>query len=248
MSLSFTKQKFLRLCKKEQHKKCAQLMREIYLTYLEKKPIETLVDIYQELINWMGLHNPLKISLQTFSNLYHIHLEKASLSLKEHNFLPDIRRWDKTPQKEFGHCHLYLDNLRSAYNVGNILRTVEALRLGPVYFGGNTPTTENPKVRKTSMGSWELVSCIKSGDILHLPKPLIILETIDKTAAVSHFAYPQVFTLVLGNEEYGVSDAILREGDLFIQIPLFGKKNSLNAASAFAICAHYIRTYWDNHA
>jgi tRNA G18 (ribose-2'-O)-methylase SpoU len=50
-----------------------------------------------------------------------------------------------------------LENVRSAYNVGNILRTADALGR-EVWIVGYTPSPiDNPKVRKTSLGAEENV-------------------------------------------------------------------------------------------
>ena len=45
---------------------------------------------------------------------------------------------------------------------------------------------------------------------------------------------------VLGNEERGCSTESIKSSDAYINIPLFGKKNSLNVACAFAIIASEI--------
>jgi tRNA G18 (ribose-2'-O)-methylase SpoU len=42
---------------------------------------------------------------------------------------------------------------------------------------------------------------------------------------------------MLGNEEYGLSQEALSARDDMVCIPLYGYKNSLNVASAFAIAA-----------
>ncbi|MGA8165369.1 MAG: TrmH family RNA methyltransferase [Waddliaceae bacterium] len=42
---------------------------------------------------------------------------------------------------------------------------------------------------------------------------------------------------MVGNEEYGCSTEVKRCGQIFLEIPLRGRKNSLNVANAFAIAA-----------
>ena len=42
-------------------------------------------------------------------------------------------------------------------------------------------------------------------------------------------------TLVFGNEVRGLSPAILKRADKILEIPMFGKKESLNVAVAFGI-------------
>jgi tRNA G18 (ribose-2'-O)-methylase SpoU len=58
---------------------------------------------------------------------------------------------------------------------------------------------------------------------------------------LSDFIFPASFTLILGNEEYGISNESLKLADYIVEIPLFGAKNSLNVACAFAIAASQIR-------
>ena len=53
---------------------------------------------------------------------------------------------------------IILDNIRSAHNVGNILRLAEASQVDSVRLCGMTPRPPHPKVLKTAMGSAEYVS------------------------------------------------------------------------------------------
>lgn len=235
----------MRLEQALQHKRCAELLRAIYEALLDNKETTTLQELYHTLTEWMQLSPLALFTLKNVADQYHVHLAKANIVLKEHNLLPPIRRGDREPKLEFGTCHIYLDNLRSAYNVGSILRTTEALRLGPVYFGGNTPNRSNPKVQKTSMGSWEMIPSFEKPDIESLPAPIIILDTAKEAIPIHDFIFPDLFTLIVGNEEFGVSDAILKKGMQCIDIPLFGRKNSINVACAFGICAQEIRKQWN---
>lgn len=242
---SFTKYKFLRLDTPLRHKKCAEILRDIYEKQLDQKDFKQQIQEYEKLISWIEEIPMKEYSLSVLSERYHAHLKKANIVLKEHNLLPRIRRGDRDPICDFGNCHLYLDNLRSAYNVGSILRTTEALRLGKIYFGKNTPFIDNAKVQKTSMGSYEMVPCEKLEDLSLLPKPIIILDTASDAISVSDFIFPDSFTLVVGNEEFGVSDELLEMADYLVDIPLFGQKNSINVACAFGICAQAIRKQWN---
>lgn len=52
---------------------------------------------------------------------------------------------------------IILENIRSAYNVGNVIRTADALGW-EVWLTGYSPSPlDNPKVRKTSLGAEENV-------------------------------------------------------------------------------------------
>lgn len=237
----FSAPKFLKLDEKSRHKKCAELLRQIYLLRLEGKEAQELWKTYILWLSWMKLPSTPSLGRKELADRYHFHLSEASLYLKEHNLLPPIRRGDRLEKEAFGSGAIYLDHVRSAYNVGSILRTTEALRIGAVYFSPKTPFLQDQKVRKTSMGASELVPCFQVESIASLPRPLIALETAEEAEPIGSFLFPEIFTLIIGNEEYGISDAILSQADIFVEIPLFGKKNSMNAACAYAIAAQQIR-------
>lgn len=235
----FAKRKFLSLDLKQQHKKCAERLRASFEWICQSE--EASFSEYEAWLSWMKLL-PFEYSgLKALADRYHWHLSAAGLCLKEHNLLPSIRKSDRSPSADFLPAAIYLDNVRSAYNVGSILRTVEALRIGAVYFSDKTPFIDNEKVRRTAMGAAEIVPVHRGIPLSTLPRPLIVLDTSDEAIPIANYLFPRSFTLILGNEEYGVSDEALRIADHLVEIPLCGMKNSLNVACAFAIAAQEIR-------
>ena len=54
--------------------------------------------------------------------------------------------------------YLILDNIRSAHNVGSIFRTADGAGISKIYICGYSPTPENPKVLKTSLGAEKTVA------------------------------------------------------------------------------------------
>ncbi len=50
-----------------------------------------------------------------------------------------------------------LDNIRSLYNVGSIFRTADGAGIRHLYLCGITPTPDNPKLAKTSLGAEQTV-------------------------------------------------------------------------------------------
>ncbi|NGX34287.1 MAG: putative TrmH family tRNA/rRNA methyltransferase [Candidatus Anoxychlamydiales bacterium] len=238
----FTKKKFLTLDIKKQHKKLSEILRQIYEKILLKQYAEHLFKHYSQLCNWMQIDFLDSKDIKKISDRYHFHLKKAAVSLKEHNLLPTIRSIDgNNIEMPFLENAIYLDGLRSAFNVGNIIRTTEALRIGKIYFDEKTPYIDNEKVQKTSMGSYQLTKCENKFNLKDLPRPFIGLDTSEKSISIHDFIFPEKFTMILGNEEYGISDKMLKEIDYLIEIPMLGFKNSINVASAFAICSNEIR-------
>lgn len=237
MSHDFTKRKFLSLEAEQKHKKCAELLRCAYDKLLDGDVPEDELSHYAELASWLGLDATVLSTLKEVSDRYHLHAQAGDVHHKEHRLLPHIKKGDKEFSDPVWNVAIYLDNLRSAHNVGSILRTVEAFALGTVYFSPGTPSPTHKQVKDAAMGTADWVTCRSDVPLKDLPRPIIVLETAENAVPIHEFPFPDTFTLVVGNEEYGCSDSTLLEADAFVHIPLRGRKNSLNVANAFAIAA-----------
>lgn len=242
MIASMTEGEFLRLSERFRHKKAAELLR----TYYESRHPRYLT-LYRRVEQWFQLLAFQENDFRQFSDRYHFHLSKAGISWKEHNLLSSIQQTDKPSDAPYLPIVIYLDNLRSAFNVGSILRTTEAFRLGTICFAKHTPFIDNFKVQKTSMATFDKVHCLQDVNFSELPRPLIALETDPEAPSIFNFSFPHSFTLMLGNEEYGLSEEALSLRDDTVKIPLYGFKNSLNVASAFAIAAGVISHQLRSH-
>lgn len=188
-----------------------------------------------QLCQWMGQDSDLQ-SDEEMANAYHAHLKASNTSLKEHRLL-SIRTQDREKGEPAWPIAIFLDNLRSAHNVGSVVRTTEALALGKLYFSSSTPYIDNKQVKDTAMGAEKWVECYPNSDLKELPKPIIVMETSEEATSLYDFAFPESFTLVVGNEEYGCSKESIMQADYLVEIPLRGRKNSLNVANAFAMAA-----------
>lgn len=233
MSSLLQKRKFDALTEKGKHKYAGEILRSAYLD-------EFHFPHYQEIEAWLNLPK-LPYTKEALSNRYHEHLRIATISLKEDSFLPQVSHLDSLSTESFLPIDIYLDNLRSAHNVGSIIRTTEAFRLGAIHFSEKTPYTNHPKIAKSAMGTETLVQTYHNTPLTSLKKPLIAIETHQKATSLYDFTFPSTFSLLLGNEEYGLSSASITSADIIVKIPLLGSKNSLNVASAFAILASEIR-------
>lgn len=240
LRISFTKPKFLGLPLKQQHKKCATLLRLLYDLLLAKNEVNTLLSHYNELQSWMELSPLETVGMQPVSDRYHEHLSLAEQSLREHNLLPCITTKDRDTAEPTLPIAIYLNHLRSAYNVGSILRTVEGLSIGTVYFSDNTPYIDHKQVQDSSMGAYEHVECKRCHSLDSLPRPLIVMETSEEAIPLNNYIFPKSFTLIMGNEEYGCSKEVLQQADHLVTIPMRGRKNSLNVANAFSMAAQEI--------
>lgn len=141
---------------------------------------------------------------------------------------------------------LVLENIRSAHNVGSILRTADGFRLSEVVCCGYTPPADHRSVFKTSLGAEETVPwrhVARSVDVIQDLKDtghhIAALELTDSPALVADLQLTQFpLALIAGNEVEGVSDEALALCDMALEIPQFGAKQSLNVAVAMGMAAH----------
>jgi len=236
----FSKRKFLHLPKISQHKKAAELMRKLYDSLLSGSVDPTSLMHYTALESFLNLPK-VNLTQEALSNRFHYHLKEGQLCVKEHHLLPTVTTQDCVSHAPFLPVDIYLDNIRSAHNVGSIIRTTEALRLGSLFFSPQMASTSCKKLQDTAMGTLEKVPIHIAHDLKQLKTPKIAIETVKEATPLHNFIFPQSCTLLFGNEEYGLSEESLAQADYFVSIPLYGSKNSLNVACAFSIIANEIR-------
>lgn len=231
----FTRKKWDSLPVVQQQKKLAELTRAIYIAMLEKREIEGKLDHYRELLEWSELPPISTIRPSELADRYHWHLRAAKQSLKEHNLLPAIETGDRKTRGSILPVSVYLDRIRSAHNVGSMIRTAEAFGLKEVLLAPGVATADHKQVRDASMGTWEWIPSRVVSDSSDLPGVVIAIDTAADAIPVWDFPFPEQCTLVMGNEEEGCSPELLRRADAIVSIPLTGRKHSLNVANAFAI-------------
>lgn len=247
-----SQRKFLSLPEAQRHKKCAELLRSIYIAMQDGGPVAPSMEAYAQLARWLDLpalqEGDAGSYIRAIADRYHLHAQWAQLHHKEHRLLPRVRQGDRAAALPAWPIALYLDNIRSAHNVGSMLRTVEAFSLGSVHFSPATPYIDHKQVKDAAMGAAEWIDCRKDSRLDDLPRPIIALETSDEAQSIYDFTFPDAFTLVVGNEEYGCSAHTLDAADVIVEIPLRGRKNSLNVANALAIAAAEIYRQRTHHA
>ena len=136
-----------------------------------------------------------------------------------------------------------LDNIRSMNNVGSIFRTCDAFAVEKLYLCGITAVPPHKDIAKTALGAtesvdWEYVENVV--DLVHhLRKNKIkvyLIEQTDDSVFLNQFQFPEEkIAIVLGNEVFGVTEALLPVCDGAIEIPQRGTKHSLNVTIAAGI-------------
>lgn len=153
-------------------------------------------------------------------------------------------------------------NIRSTFNVGALLRTAEGLGIKKVFFTGYTPYPAVPndtrlpheaqkltkQINKTALGAEAMVPIEVHSDIIRLFKELqsagieiIALEQSKNATPLTSFNAPDRLAILLGEEVKGIEPELLNKIQTHIVIPMHGKKESFNVASAAAMALHELR-------
>ena len=157
-----------------------------------------------------------------------------------------------------------LHNIRSCYNVGAILRTAEGFGVDKVILSGYTPRVHDnnllphlkekldKEIHKTALGAEDLLDIYSSGDIFFDLKKyqeqgwqIVGLENnLEKVKLVrlddeklSPLLSDKII-LILGEEVNGIDYSLYDIIDLFVEIPMKGKKESFNVSVAAGIAMY----------
>lgn len=138
-----------------------------------------------------------------------------------------------------------LEEVRDPGNAGTIIRAADAAGADGVILTGNSVDAYNPKVVRSTTGS-----------IFHLP--VAQNATLDDALAAVRAAGLQVLAAdvkgadlprvrdtlasptawVFGNEAHGLPDEQLRLVDRVVKLPIYGRAESLNLATAASVCLY----------
>ena len=145
--------------------------------------------------------------------------------------------------------YLILHNIRSLHNVGSIFRTADAAGAGKIYLTGYTPSPldifgkSKKEIAKTALGAEKFIPWEKHRNITTLIKKLnyrgetsiVGVEQDKKAINYKKFRPKYPLALIFGNEVRGLSKQILKKCAQIIEIPMLGKKESLNVTVAAGI-------------
>jgi tRNA G18 (ribose-2'-O)-methylase SpoU len=147
-----------------------------------------------------------------------------------------------------------LDNIRSAWNAGSILRSADGFGFTHAFLCGITPTADHEAVIKTSLGAEDSVPWSYHKDAVRLVRGLraegwrvyaleedVRAVALDSDALPSKLGSQAPHVLIVGNEVTGVDPALLDLCDQIFYIPMRGEKKSFNVAIAFSIAAYALR-------
>jgi 23S rRNA (guanosine2251-2'-O)-methyltransferase len=155
-----------------------------------------------------------------------------------------------------------LNDIRSAGNVGAILRTADACGVETVYICGYTPYPSQPgdtrpphvadsntrAIAKTALGAEQTIR-IQRYEYLtevitalrHNHYEIAGLEQAESSSDLFDFHPTGPLALILGNEVDGIAPDTLAGCDHILELPMIGHKESLNVATAAGIALYHLR-------
>ena len=132
-----------------------------------------------------------------------------------------------------------LDDVRSMYNVGSVLRSCDAFRVEAVWLCGITAAPPHPEIHKTALGAEDSVEWRHFASAAEAVAELkgrgvrvMAVEQCEGSTRLDDFR-PEpgaVYAVVLGNEVKGVHQDVVDACDGCLEIPQYGTKHSLNVS------------------
>jgi RNA methyltransferase, TrmH family len=152
-------------------------------------------------------------------------------------FLIDL---PQAPAPDAGLDSVVLDRVQDAGNVGSILRSAAALGVPQVLALKGTAALWSPKVLRAGMGAHfglRLIEGLSEDEVLALHLPLVGTSS-HQGQPLPAVALPRPAAWLMGHEGQGVSARLSAACRLVVGIPQPGGEESLNVASAAAICLY----------
>lgn len=139
-------------------------------------------------------------------------------------------------------------------NIGSLFRISDALGVEELIFCGENLQL-GKRMKKTSRSTEKYVSHKVESDILQVVTSLkakryfiIALEITDSSISLDDFLLNtnQPIALIIGNENIGVSEDILKLADEIVHIKMFGENTSMNVVQATSIILYELTKQLQN--
>jgi len=185
---------------------------------------------------------------RALNSVKHLLLSQTGRDQADWDFTGSDGRLDPVKRRIFPGMLVYMEDIRSPFNVGAMFRTAESFGVEKIIL---SPFCADPRHRRslrTAMGCvdivpWERCELFPAdaqtqpvSENGEPPCPIFALET--GGIPLAEFPFPRQGILIAGSEELGVSPRALTAADASlgrVSIPCYGAKASLNVSVAFGI-------------
>lgn len=143
---------------------------------------------------------------------------------------------------------LICDNVTNAPNIGSLFRMADAFGIEKLILCGENIVLGR-KITKTSRATEKVVpyeihesaSAIVE-DLKRKDYKIIALEITNSSQPIHSYTFSveKPIALIIGDENFGISEAILKNSDAIIHIDMFGQNSSMNVVQATNIALYEI--------
>lgn len=162
------------------------------------------------------------------------HLALSDLVLKENPFI------------------VVAESIEKPGNLGTILRSCDAAGVDAVIVSDPTTDIHNPNVVRSSVGTLFTLPVLEAGaeETLAFLKQHNIAIVAATPHAKLEFTQADLkvpLAIVVGTEQYGLTENWMKKADIAVRIPMFGVADSLNVASATTLLLYEVIRQRRNH-
>lgn len=145
--------------------------------------------------------------------------------------------------------YIVLDNVLDTYNIGSVFRLADAVAARKVYLCEGSVTPPNPRIKKASINTTEVVEWEyypKAEDAIkklrsEVPNiQIIAVEQTPRSQPFFKYNYKLPICLVVGHETDGVSKEVLELVDTAVELPMYGVNISLNVMVSLGIVLYTV--------
>lgn len=144
---------------------------------------------------------------------------------------------------------LVCDRVNSPANIGSIFRIADSFGIEQIYFCGEGITVVSKRMQRTARATHESIPHHQTEDIIHTIQQfksdgytILALEITDTSIPVSDYipSPQEKIVLVIGEENFGVSNEVLALVKHSVHINMYGNNSSMNVATATGIALYEI--------
>lgn len=156
-----------------------------------------------------------------------VHLKLSDLSLKKNPFI------------------VVAESIEKPGNLGTILRSCDAAGVDAVIVCDPTTDIHNPNVVRSSVGTLFTLPVLEAGSeetlaFLKERRIAIVAATPHAKMTFTEADFKVPLAIVVGTEQYGLTENWMKKADIAVRIPMFGAADSLNVASATTLLLYEV--------
>ena len=184
---------------------------------------------------------------RALNSVYHILLAETGRNQADWDFVESSGALDPSRRNPFPGMQVYLEDIRSPFNVGSMFRAAESFGAEKIWLSPLCADPRHKRAERTAMGCvdvlpWERLPrdpfavLAQHAPLSFSQGPFFTLET--GGIPLEDFRFPARGIVIAGSEELGVSPPALAAADASlgrVSIPTRGAKGSLNVSVAFGI-------------